>query len=41
MGQEPWGRHSSVDPVNFQKVVGDALDALAGELGLQPVEGMS
>lgn len=41
MGQEPWGRFSAVDPVDFHDVLDGALGLLAGELDLQIVGGVA
>lgn len=41
MGQEPWGRFSAVDPVDFHGVLDSALGQLAEKIGLQVVEGIA
>lgn len=40
IGQEPWARYSSVDPVDFQAVLDSALSGLADLLGLAVVKGV-
>ncbi|PVY76874.1 hypothetical protein C8D92_104105 [Tamilnaduibacter salinus] len=40
MGQEPWGRHSGVDPWEFHQTLERALDGLAEILQLEVVEGL-
>lgn len=40
IGQEPWGRYSGVDPVDFHSVLSTALSRLADTLGLEAVKGV-
>lgn len=37
IGQEPWGKHSSIDPLDYCDVVGSALDKLSQRLGLETI----
>lgn len=41
MGQEPWGRYSTVDPIDFHNALNSALGRLADELNLQVVRGIA
>lgn len=41
IGQEPWARHSTVDPIDFHEVVDGALERLSHELELCVVKGAS
>ena len=37
VGQEPWGKFSSIDPLDYRETVCEALDSIATELGFDVV----